>query len=204
MRPNPSLKRRPATAATVWPLQAMVEIVLPRPAGVCLHGRLSSNVRRHVTTSCPPTPECRSNAGKPSSLSGQRRASTTDRARMRVVRLLSLIPLLAGCHTVTTLSPVGCYSAGDASRYNHLYLQLSEDRTFSLRLVGDITIWGAATGQWSISDGHITLQTGSTGVLTSPATSLSRRDDSSLVLPDGSVRFSGWSPLRPSQCEPGR
>jgi len=42
---TPRSRRRPATAATVWPLQAMVEIVLPRPAGVCLHGRLSSNVR---------------------------------------------------------------------------------------------------------------------------------------------------------------
>ena len=37
--PNNSLNPRPATAATVWPLQAMVEIVLPRPVGVCLLGR---------------------------------------------------------------------------------------------------------------------------------------------------------------------
>jgi len=48
--PNPSLKRGPATAATVWPLQAKVGIVLPRPAGVRLHGPLSSNVRHHTTT----------------------------------------------------------------------------------------------------------------------------------------------------------
>jgi hypothetical protein len=46
--PNPSLKRRPATAAAVWRLQAAVNIILPPPAGVCLHGRLSSNVRRHT------------------------------------------------------------------------------------------------------------------------------------------------------------
>ena len=37
--PNPSFNPRPATAATAWPLQAMVEIVLPRPVGVCLRGR---------------------------------------------------------------------------------------------------------------------------------------------------------------------
>ena len=37
--PNHSFNPRPATAATAWPLQAMVEIVLPRPVGVCLHGR---------------------------------------------------------------------------------------------------------------------------------------------------------------------
>ncbi len=47
-----SLKRRPTTAATAWPLQAMSVIVLPRPSGVCLRGRLSSNVRPH-THSCP-------------------------------------------------------------------------------------------------------------------------------------------------------
>jgi len=52
--PNPSLKRGPATAATVWPLQAKVGIVLARPAGVCLHGPLSSNVRRHATTITAP------------------------------------------------------------------------------------------------------------------------------------------------------
>ena len=46
-RPNPSLKRGPATAATAWPLQALFGIVLPRPVGVCLHGPLSSNVRPH-------------------------------------------------------------------------------------------------------------------------------------------------------------
>ena len=50
--PNPSLKRRPATAATVQPLPAKVGIVLPRLAGVRLHGRLSSNVRPHTNT-CP-------------------------------------------------------------------------------------------------------------------------------------------------------
>jgi hypothetical protein len=42
--------RRPATAATVWPFQAIVEIVLARPTGACLRGRLSSNVRPHETT----------------------------------------------------------------------------------------------------------------------------------------------------------
>jgi hypothetical protein len=46
---TPRSRRRPATAATVWPFQAIVGIVLARPAGVCLHGRLSSNVRRHVS-----------------------------------------------------------------------------------------------------------------------------------------------------------
>jgi hypothetical protein len=48
--PNPSLKRRPATAATVWRLQAKVGIVLPSPAGAYLRGRLSSNVRQHLLT----------------------------------------------------------------------------------------------------------------------------------------------------------
>ena len=42
---TPRSRRRPATAATAWPLQAQFGIVLPRPSGVCLHGRLSSNVR---------------------------------------------------------------------------------------------------------------------------------------------------------------
>ena len=45
---TPRSRRRPATAATVWPLQAQFGIVLPRPAGVCLRGRLSSNVRPHT------------------------------------------------------------------------------------------------------------------------------------------------------------
>jgi hypothetical protein len=43
-------RRRPATAATAWPLQAKFAIVFPRPVGVCLHGRLSSNVRPHSST----------------------------------------------------------------------------------------------------------------------------------------------------------
>jgi hypothetical protein len=38
LTPNPSLKRRPATAATVWPLQAAVNIILARPTGVRLRG----------------------------------------------------------------------------------------------------------------------------------------------------------------------
>jgi hypothetical protein len=50
MTPNPSLKRRPATAATVWPLQAKADIVLAWPAGICLRGRLSSNVRPQMRT----------------------------------------------------------------------------------------------------------------------------------------------------------
>ena len=36
---------RRATAATAWPLRAMVVIVPPRPVGVCRSARLSSNVR---------------------------------------------------------------------------------------------------------------------------------------------------------------
>ncbi len=49
-RPNPSLKRRPATAAVTWPLQAPVASCLPRPSAICLRGRLSSNVRPHRTS----------------------------------------------------------------------------------------------------------------------------------------------------------
>ena len=49
-RLTPRSRRRPATAATVWPLQAKLGIVLPRTAGACLHGRLSSNVRPHTNT----------------------------------------------------------------------------------------------------------------------------------------------------------
>lgn len=40
---------RPATAGAAWPLRAIVVIVLPRPAGAYLRGRLNSNVRPHET-----------------------------------------------------------------------------------------------------------------------------------------------------------
>ena len=59
---TPRSRRRPATAATVWWLQAQFGIVLPPPAGVCLRGRLSSNVLQHRT---------------PALLSYRRRASYT-------------------------------------------------------------------------------------------------------------------------------
>jgi hypothetical protein len=52
-RLTPRSRRRPATAATVWPLRAAVNIIPSRPAGGFLRGRLSSNVRRHQTTVVP-------------------------------------------------------------------------------------------------------------------------------------------------------
>jgi hypothetical protein len=48
--PNPSLKAPTRYSSRAWPLQAKVGIVLAWPAGVCLHGRLSSNVRPHSST----------------------------------------------------------------------------------------------------------------------------------------------------------
>ena len=46
----------PATAATVWPLQAQVGIVLARPAGVRPRSPVSSNVWRHVCSASSQSP----------------------------------------------------------------------------------------------------------------------------------------------------
>jgi len=124
---------------------------------------------------------------------------------MRVkLAAVALLPALAAC-TMTPVSqgPVDCYSAVDATRYNHLYLQLDVGGSYSVRLLGDITVWGTATGQWTVSGSQISLQPiQADGQLVGFAPTLYRNPDGSLSLPKGSLPFSGWSRLAASGCGP--
>ena len=61
---------RPAPAGAAWPLRAIVVIVPPRPVGPCLYGRLSSNVRLHIS------PPGRSKCPQFSSIAGSSQSSS--------------------------------------------------------------------------------------------------------------------------------
>ena len=124
---------------------------------------------------------------------------------MRVkLAAVALLPALAACTTApVSQGPVDCYSAVDATRYNHLHLQLDVGGSYSVRLVGDITVWGTATGQWTAAGTQISLQPSQAdGQLVGFAPTLHRNGDGSLSLPKGSLPFSGWSRLAASGCGP--
>ena len=116
--------------------------------------------------------------------------------------VLALASLFACATNWFPVSLAGCYSAGDASRYVHFYLQLSSDGTFNARLKNHMTDYQATNGHWSVAVNKIVLQASEpNAALTSMSTALTQNRNGTLTLPKGSVSFSGWSPLTPSSCE---
>jgi hypothetical protein len=112
-----------------------------------------------------------------------------------------LLAALAACSTTPVSSALPeCYSAEDASRYNHLYLQLGVDGAYAADVAGDISMRGSASGRWFASGMIITLRPDhASGLLAGFAPDLRRNNDGTLSLPGGLLPFPGWSPLRPSR-----
>ena len=124
---------------------------------------------------------------------------------MRIIPAVAAVVFaLSGCSTTRTGPALAnCYSAQDATRYNHLYLRLDPSGSYSAKLVGDIAIWGTAGGHWVVSGNGIALKTDKAeGRLVGFAPTLHRQSDDSLSLPKGSLPFPEWSPLTESGCGP--
>jgi hypothetical protein len=124
---------------------------------------------------------------------------------MRIVSVVViLIVALSACAAIRAPSePASCYSAQDATRYNHLYLRLESNGRYSVKLVGDVGTWGTTSGQWTTSGTTVSLQpTQADGRLTGFAPTLRKDPDGSLSLPAGSLPFRDWSPLAASGCGP--
>ena len=102
-----------------------------------------------------------------------------------------------------SVSPTGCYSAGDATRYVHFSLELSPNQTFKARLRIHASDYGATSGHWSLEGNKIVLVAGKPNEALKHATAaLPWHQNGTLSIPDGSVPFSGFKPLTPSKCEP--
>jgi hypothetical protein len=132
------------------------------------------------------------------------RLNSGVRAHMRKFFAALTFASLSACATTSfPASPVGCYSAGDATTYVHFYLQLSSEGTFRARLKNHMADYQTTNGHWSETGNKIVLHASEPNdALTSTSTALTRNRGGTLTLPKGSVSFSGWSPLTPSSCEP--
>jgi len=123
---------------------------------------------------------------------------------MRGIIVLSVATLVSACATPPkSWNILGCYSAADGSRYVNFYLQVSPDGSFIARLKQHMLDYQTASGSWSLSGNELTLRTSNpNGALESQSSKLLWHRDGTLRLSDGTVPFSGWSPLAPSSCEP--
>ena len=99
-------------------------------------------------------------------------------------------------------SSTTCYESRDSSMYNHVYLRLEGDGTYTIAMRGDIADWGAASGTWSASERTVSLNpTMETGQMKGFLRSATRKANGSLAfVPGGGTRMT-WRDLAPYACK---
>jgi hypothetical protein len=109
--------------------------------------------------------------------------------------------ILSGCtFAPLKLASETCFGSTDVLRYNHLYISLQPDGSYTAELQGDIGMWGTAKGSWSDGPKEIFLkpisQTGEEVLR-----SLKKANSSTLIArPIPGTYDYKWEPMKIEAC----
>jgi hypothetical protein len=122
-----------------------------------------------------------------------------------ICALLALF--LAACSSLSTRSvsadAKSCYWSIDGLRYNHFFLALKPDKTYEIKLIGDIGTWGEASGAWEQEAGIVSLTQSAGGSGIKFPTTFEIQSNGTLRLEyHGAGYSSGGTDLIPSKCAP--
>ena len=131
------------------------------------------------------------------------RLNSGVRAHMRIFLAALTFLCLTACATgPNSAGPTGCYSATDATRYVRFYLDILPDGTFTARLANHMSAPQVTRGHWSADGNKLILEMDDQNEAFKQGSTVLTWRSGAFTLAEGSVAFSGWSPLLPSSCEP--
>ena len=131
------------------------------------------------------------------------RLNSGVRAHMRIFLAALTFVCFTACATgPTSTGPTGCYSSTDATRYVRFYLDVLPSGTFTARLANHMSAPQVTIGSWSTEGNKLILKAIERNEAFKHEPTVLTWRSGAFTLAEGSLAFSGWSPLLPSSCEP--